>query len=293
MIPGARITGDFNILAFEIPLAPELPRPSVEGALPKIPLFSSLDEGRLHALIRRSHIVKAFAGQSIVRQGDRGDALYVIVRGEVEVLVAEAPQPVARLIEGAFFGELALLTDQPRLATVRAVDEVELLEIGRDVVWELIEDAPDVLQILLRFFRDRLIDRLIATSPLFTPFSGTESRELTDRFQFLELKPQTVIIQEGQRAEGLFAILCGVCDVTTEAAGYVAAIGPGELCGEISLLARQPAVASVTTRTRVWALALPRQAFQEVILTHPQILIYVNELAEARRAGESHRVALI
>jgi cAMP-dependent protein kinase regulator len=169
---------------------------------------------------------------------------------------------------------------------------VELLEIGRDLVWELIEDAPEVLQTLLRFFRDRLIDSLIATSPLFQPFSGGEAQELAKRFQFLELRPGTALATEGERTEGLFVLLCGEAEAS--AAGKpLASLGPGDLCGELSLLTRKPAIVTVRARSRLWALGLPRTAFQELIMIYPQILIYVNDVAEARRADVERRLSLV
>ena len=304
VIPGSRVTGQFSIDAFEIPLSRTedvtaavreiagSPLPAAP-ALPKIPLFSSLDEASLRHLIETSRVVVTAPGEAVVRQGEEGDALYVIVRGDVEITAEGAAQPIARLGEGAFFGELAVLTEQPRLATVTAIDEVELLEIDRETIWQLIESSPDVLQILLRFFRDRLIDRLIATAPLFAPFSGGDSRQLAERFQFLEVKAGTVLVPEGQRADGLFILLAGQCDVEIAGHGIIAVSGPGEVVGEISLLTRGPSVATARARTRVWALALPRAEFQQTILTHPQVLEYVSEIAEARRAAVENRIRLV
>lgn len=296
-VPGSRISQEFTMPAFEIPLASHTPLPTavpgMPGGLPRIPLFSSLDEQRLNRLIEGSQIIRFSPGQEIVRQGERGEALYVVVHGRVAVRVDGVAEPVAHLGDGEFFGELALLSDQPRLASVEAVSEVELLAIGREIVWQLIDESPDVLGILLRFFRDRLIERLIQTSPLFASFSGHESRELAERFHFLELKAGAELVREGQRAEGLFVILLGRCNVITRAGGVVATLGPGDLAGEISLLNHGPATASVVAASPLWALGLPRAGFQELILTHPQILIYVNDVAEQRRARDSRRVRMV
>src|SRR5262249_49082058 len=147
-------------------------RPPSPSELPEIPLFSSLDEERLHRLIQSARLVRCKPGDAVVRQGERSDALYVVVHGTLAVLVDGAPGPVAELGEGQFLGELALLSSEPRLATVKAETEAEVIEIRRDAVWELIEESPEVLPVLLRFFRDRLIERLISTSPLFVPFTG-------------------------------------------------------------------------------------------------------------------------
>ena len=294
-VPGSHISEDFAISAYEIPLHQNTPVPTPARAkgLPHIPLFSSLDEERLRRLIQGSRVIHCEPGHVVVRQGDTGNALFVVVQGLVSVRVEGVEDPVAHLVEGEFFGELALLSDQPRLATVEAVGEAEVMEIGRALIWELIDEAPDVLRILLRFFRDRLIDRLIQTSPLFSTFSGPESLELAERFHFLELKAGAELVREGQRAEGLFVVLLGQCDVVTFAAGKVAELGPGELAGEMSLLTHAPASATVVATTALWVLGLPRARFQELILTHPQVLIYVNEVAEQRRATNSQAVRLV
>lgn len=296
-VPGAKVSQTFLIPneAFEIPLEESGGIHAISTSdLPRIPLFSSLDEARLHRLIQGAHVVRCQPGDVVVRQGERGESLFVVVHGTMAVHVDGAHEPVARLGDGQFFGELALLSSEPRSATVVAESEAELLEIKRDVVWELIEDSPDVLPVLLGFFRERLTERLMATSPLFSPFTSDDALQLAGRFQFLELRADSQLVREGERAEGLYVILLGRCEVhMARAGGTVATVGPGDLVGEISLLTHGPATATVTAVTPVWALAMPRAVFQEVILTHPQVLIYVSEVAEQRRAADVSRVDFI
>jgi len=88
------------------------------------------------------------------------------------------------------------------------------------------------------------------------------------------------------RSPGLYLILCGGCDVvrrTPTGEEPLAVLGPGDLTGELSLLTGRPAVATVRARTKLWALGMPRAVFQEVAVTHPQVLIYVNDVADRRR----------
>src|SRR5262249_4918385 len=97
-------------------------------------------------------------------------------------------------------------------------------------------------------------------------------------------------IHEGQRAPGLFLILCGEVRVTRGGA-QLATLGPGDVFGEMSLLEGVPAMASIDTLAKCWALELPRQQFQEIAVAYPQMLEYVSKRAEGRRAvnqsGES------
>jgi len=100
-------------------------------------------------------------------------------------------------------------------------------------------------------------------------------------------------IVEGERAPGLFLLLCGDARVK-RGASEVARLSPGDVFGEMSLLTRGPASATIETATKCWALELPRDRFQEVMLTYPQMLEYVSNIADARReqnlAGAESRV---
>ena len=200
---------------------------------------------------------------------------------------------LASLGEGAFFGELALLTNFPRSATVVAAEPTQLLEISRELVSEIVRRSPDVLKTLLRFFRDRLLDRLLGSSALFASFPPDEARALADRFLFLELEPGMRAIVEGERAPGLFLLLCGDARVK-RGSSEVARVSPGDVFGEMSLLTRGPASATIETVTKCWALELPRDRFQEVMLTYPQMLEYVSNIADERQqqnlAGAESRV---
>ncbi len=292
VVAGARRTAEFPIVAYEIPVEDfQIEVAREPPPLPPIPLLSSLGRAGLRRLVEQCRFIERAPGQSIVVEGEPGDALYVVVRGEVEVTVAGRDEPLGHLGEGAFFGELAVLANRPRSATVRAAEPSELLEIDRAVLASLLADDPAVLRTLLGFFRDRLTERLIATSPLFAPFAGDEARALAARFRFLELDAGAALVTEGERASGLFVLLCGDCEVTRGGAP-IASIGPGELCGEMSLLSGRPAVATVRSRSRLWALALSRAGFQELISTHPQVLVYVNDVAEQRRQV-TERIAMV
>jgi len=258
------------------------PPPPRSPSLPKIPLLSSLGADDLRYVIERVDVREHEARDVIMRQGAAGGSLFVIVRGRVRVFSEKPARELASLGEGAFFGELGLLTDFPRSATVVAVEPTQLLEISRDLVSEIVRRSPDVLKTLLRFFRDRLLDRLLASSAMFSSFPPDEARALADRFLFLELEPRMRVITEGERAPGLFLLLCGDARVKRGAA-EVARLAPGDVFGEISLLTRGPASATIETATKCWALELPRDRFQEVMLTYPQMLEYVSTIADKRQ----------
>jgi CRP-like cAMP-binding protein len=273
--------------AFAEVIGPEI-APAPSGLrLPAVPLLSALDQGALRRLIERVTVRHFAPGDPIIREGEHGDALYILVEGEVVVWqcapgASDERREINRLLEGAFFGEIALLTHLPRSASVEARTRVTVLELSREVMADLIDEHPALLKTLLRFFRERLIATLTETSEIFIPFAPRERQALVDRFAFLEVEPETRPIVEGRAADALYVLLCGTLEAR-RGERRLAELGAGSVVGEISLLGGGPAVATIVARTRCWLLRLERRAFQELIMTHPHILACLSELADRRQ----------
>jgi len=252
--------------------------------LPKTQFFSVLTQDLFRMAVERVRLIQLAAGETLFSKGDPGDALFVVAWGEVAVLV---PREVARLSEGDFFGEIALLADRPRTATVRATVDSQVLAIDRPLLNDLVAASPDLLKVLLRFLRERLVATLAETSPFFAPFTELERIGLAARFQFLEIDEGLRMVEEGAKSPGLFVILTGEAEVV--AGGQrVGELSSGDAFGEISLITGQPAAADVVSRGKCFVLFLPRSEFTEVIMTHPQVLEHISEVAEARRREIGH-----
>jgi CRP-like cAMP-binding protein len=180
-----------------------------------------------------------------------------------------------------FFGEIALLAHQPRNATTRATVPSLVLSLDRGLVRDLASASPELVKVLLRFLRQRLIATLAHTSPLFTPFSEMERAALTSRFRFLEVDRNVRMVEQGKKATGFFILLAGEAAAVADGAP-VAHFQAGDVFGEISLITASPATATVVTLERSFVLHLPRSDFNEVIMTHPQVLEYLGTLADNR-----------
>jgi len=100
-------------------------------------------------------------GETIVREGDVGDAFFVITAGNA--VVEHNGAPLQELGEGDFFGEISLIDGQPRTATITATDEVSALSLGREEFQRLVEEHPSVRLELLMALTERL--RKVAPSP--------------------------------------------------------------------------------------------------------------------------------
>jgi CRP/FNR family cyclic AMP-dependent transcriptional regulator len=137
-----------------------------EIELREVPLFSEMDEKEVAGIRNIMDVMKFKAGQVIIREGEVGDLFYVITEGRVEVIVRDADSSDVVLHEagpGDFFGELSMLTNEPRSARIRAVEDVTTLVLERDEFFNFLRThthaAIDVLVELGGRLRDN--DRIL------------------------------------------------------------------------------------------------------------------------------------
>jgi CRP-like cAMP-binding protein len=135
----AAVAGGQQVLATDA----AAPARSLPDLLPSLPLFARLPRPVLERALDRFALEEFAADTEIVRQGERGDCCYVLLEGTADVLVDG--EAVALLMAGDSFGEIALLHDVPRRATVRARDPVRVAALGRDAFSELIPIADPPL----------------------------------------------------------------------------------------------------------------------------------------------------
>jgi CRP-like cAMP-binding protein len=261
--------------------------------LPKIPLFQAIPPEGLAELIRRVEVRVFSPGDLVCHEGEVGRELFVLLRGQVEIWRAIPERvTVQTLGQGDFFGEMSLIADEARTASAEAVTETQALVVPRNVVQEITSRYPNVLTLLLKFFRDRLVQNLVQTSPLFAPLASEDRDQIRSSFKLHEVGAGAEIISLGKQPEFLYVLLAGRVAVYLPgkdgAPRAVAILGPGEVLGEMSMIAGGPAQATVRALKRVWLLAMSRDIFQTRVLAHPRVREHVAELAQARkRANEA------
>lgn len=126
--------------------------------LRNIPLFAKLEPSKLKLLAFTSERITYEAGQVLFRQGDVGDAAYIIVDGSAKVLVetGEGEIEVATLGRNDLVGEIAILCDVPRTATVRASGQTVTLRITKDLFFRLVAEFPQMSVEIMRELASRL-----------------------------------------------------------------------------------------------------------------------------------------
>lgn len=127
--------------------------------LKEIPLFQNLTDEQLDFLSNMTRRFTYKKDSIIINQGDSGNSLYVILRGELKVtaLGSGGKQIIlAFLGQGNFVGELSLLDDAPRSATVQATEDTETMQVTQEVFHSFVESFPETLLPMLRMMSARL-----------------------------------------------------------------------------------------------------------------------------------------
>ncbi len=126
--------------------------------LRNIPLFAKIEPSKLKLLAFTSQRLTFNPGDSLFKQGDDGDALYVIMEGDADVLV-DTPGgqiTVATMGKNDFVGDIAVLCDVPRTATVTATSQLTTLRITKDLFFQLVCQFPQIAIEIMRVLAHRL-----------------------------------------------------------------------------------------------------------------------------------------
>jgi cAMP-dependent protein kinase regulator len=147
---------------------PPEPEPGPERERSASRLFTQFPAGVLEELLASTNVRLFTEGQTVCREGDPGHSMFLLVEGTVDVTTADQagrPLPLATLSEGEFFGEVALLKERPRTATVSARSQATVLEITREQIDALALRFPEINEVLERFCQERAhatVDAMVA-----------------------------------------------------------------------------------------------------------------------------------
>jgi CRP-like cAMP-binding protein len=257
--------------------------------LPSIPLFSELNEKELQSLLPHLQS-RTFSGDALVcREGEKGDSLFAITRGEVAILRGMAggkEVEVCRLKEGDWFGEFGFLMDQKRHASVRTLTECEVLEMSRDQLAEVIKIHPRIHQVLRRHLEKRVLDTFLASSPLFASLTFEERGEVAKRFRPLKVPEETFLFRQGDPPTSLYLIKRGEVEVFTQHRSgkrvQWSTLKSGHFFGEIGPLFDKPRTASAKTTCSSELLELPKEDLHACLLRFPHLQSTLREISSQR-----------
>jgi CRP-like cAMP-binding protein/tetratricopeptide (TPR) repeat protein len=253
---------------------------------PISPLLGQLGaEGRA-GLLETSEVLKCFAGHVVCREGETGNELFLLLSGQAAVERtppgSTLPQRIASLSPGAFFGEGSVLADAPRASTVRVIEDALLLEVERSVLQALVKKQPQLLTILTRFLRARLVSAMMMTSPMFLRLDMRERAALAPLLHVHKLNPGQQVVRRGQLLTGYCTVMAGELQRTALADGTGKQVSGSLQVGDsfgTSCLDARPAVESIGAITGCWLVRLPTENLRQLCESHPGML-------EALRAAD-------
>ena len=263
-----------------------------ERAFPRTPLFGSLPRLELVQVINAANHIKVSGGKEVLSTDDDGRSIFVITLGSAEVVCkTQDDQEIicATLNQGDFFGEIGYFSGGHRSASVRATENLELLELTRTDLRLLIDSHHSIGDVLFDFYKERVLDRLLAVSKIFMHLSSE------DREAVLELVDSDVfadgmdIVCEGEEGDEMYLIKTGSVEVWTRTKDgtrkVLAELREGDSFGQLALVLDTTRKASVTALTSVELITFSRPVLQDILSKYPAIQTVFDEEAMEQVSG--------
>jgi small-conductance mechanosensitive channel len=135
---------------------------SIRDLLRQVTYFQNFTDLELRRLVELGYRKRLGASSILFREGDSGDAFYIILSGSVEVLVEKIDKHLTTLDAGKFFGELSLMLGIPRTATVRALEDTIVFEINHKGFESLLQEQPELAEVIVQElgkYQEELVER--------------------------------------------------------------------------------------------------------------------------------------
>lgn len=252
---------------------------SKKRTFPITPLFSNFTKEELFEVVKRVKFIEHRQGVIMFHEGDAGDSLYILVSGKVDIS-SEAKDGVHVLIdtlhEGEFFGEFSFFSDAGRQTTVTVTEDAEFLELNKADMDEIIKEHPRVSEVMFSFYKDRVVDRLMALSETFRPMSEEDRKQVLARLSVQDYTKGQVIMKKGELGDTMYLVKKGKAEVWIDNGSggktVLAELSDGEFFGEIALATNKPRTANVNALSDELELVIfSRPMIKDILEKYPLI----------------------
>jgi len=256
-----------QVKAFEPPVHPksEEQKSRIRSVLENSFLFSSLTPKEIDVVIDAMQERVVEAGTKLIEQGDDGDVLYVVEEGQMDCYKKQ-PGGEDKLVKechaGDAFGELALLYNCPRAASVKAHDKCVLWQLDRDTFNHIVRSSACK--------RRERYEEFLKSVPILETMEAYELSSLCDALQTVTFKKGETIVQQGDSGDTFFIVEEGECCANKvyapkTPAQEVMQYRSGGYFGELALLRNEPRAASVVASTDCRLLTISRKTFKSLL----------------------------
>ncbi len=243
-----------------------------EPSAVRTPMLSMLPGEAFYRLAKHARLRRIDVDDKLITQDQNDRNMYLIARGRVLVYYEGEGKKtyLACLSTGDFVGENGFFTGAPRSATVEAIYPTDVFVIDPDVYRQTIPDGSLASDVLLQFYKERIVDTMMARSDVFGVLSAEDRRALLELFYLRTFDAGERIITEGERSDDIYVIKNGTARVFT-GAKTLATLKPGTLFGEIAAFRGVPRTASVEASTELETLVAERAALRAIIDVKPEV----------------------
>lgn len=229
-------------------------------------MFSALNPNELEIVLGAMVGVSKAAGETIIREGDDGDNLYVVEKGTLNCTKVfkgnSEPTFLKEYNPGDAFGELALLYNAPRAATIKAKTDSELWALDRRTFNFIVKDSAQLK-------RDKY-EEFLKEVPILKNVDSYERNKLADGIKESWYKQGDYVIKEGTEGDVFFLIMSGKAIATKtltpgHPATQVASYKEGDYFGERALLKNEPRAANIIAESELQVIKLDRKSFRRLL----------------------------
>ncbi|MCP5003105.1 MAG: cyclic nucleotide-binding domain-containing protein [Planctomycetes bacterium] len=241
------------------------------------PFFTSYSDGELADLMKVIVSETVNAGELIFDQGDPGDRFYIVYSGKIRIFRKNDIQKEINLgvnTRGDHFGETALITDSPRNASARAVEESVLLSIEKKSFNEYIFSKPDLREYFDKFVKFTSINQFLKSSTDLSALSPKDLKELIRSFNSELYKEGDVIFRQDLGADKFYIIESGKLKVVRWEENKQVIINllrEGDFFGEKSIIEETLHHADVVCLTDCHLFSLTKETFRELVVRLPRL----------------------
>lgn len=220
------------------------------------------------------------ANEVLVRQGEPGDAVYVLMSGTFDVVLGDpggVPQVLARLGAGECVGEMTVLSQNARTATVIARETAEALRIDATPLRVVLERHPVARRHLAAFAMRRLPSLRLAASGLFAGVDALELERFDREANWVRLSGGDCLFRQGDAAEDVYVVVRGSLEVLVVgrdgSTRLVDILGPSDSVGEMALLTDEPRSATVRALRDSELVRVSKEEFLRLLDEHPRTAV--------------------
>ncbi|KAL7746355.1 hypothetical protein RI367_008285 [Sorochytrium milnesiophthora] len=255
-------TADANYEKVVIPKSDEQ-RERIKRSIGNNFLFKNLDEEQYRDVVDAMAEKQVRTGESIIKQGGVGDYFYVVETGAFDVFVSRngTEAKVTDYGPGGSFGELALMYNAPRAATVTATTDSVLWALDRVTFRRILMDHTSR--------KRRMYENFLEEVPLLVGLEPYERHKIADALESVTFEDGQVVFKQGDAGEGFYIIESGnAAVIKTDEAGVshqMKGLQKGDYFGELALLSDKPRAATIVAQGRLKCATLGKKAFTRLL----------------------------